>query len=382
MNGQIILEYQWPYLLSLLPPEKELEATAKATGALSRKRAVDSASSLIRLALAYGFCGLSLRQTAAWAQVAGVAEMSDVALLNRLRKASDWLGLLLGLKLAEKAPPPMSSAKPRLRLVDATTVSRPGSQGADWRVHLRFDLARMAISHVELTDFRGGETLLRFPFEPGEVVVGDRGYAHRRGFWAVHQENADFIVRLNWQTVPLQLPGGGSFDLLDALRSLPEATAGEWRVQTAALSRDGIPSIPARLVAVRKSEAAAEAARETVLRERSRKSRNVDARTLESASYTFLLTTLPREDFSAETILETYRFRWQIELAFKRLKSLMHLDELPARDPPLARTYLYAKLLAALLLEEFTEVFLSFSPWGFRLARTPPIALAYPEGAA
>ena len=97
MDSKIILEYQWPYLLSFLPAEEELDRSAKETGALTRKRQVPSASVLLRLALAYGFCGLTLRQTAAWAEVAGVASLSDVALLKRLRASSDWLGLLLGL---------------------------------------------------------------------------------------------------------------------------------------------------------------------------------------------------------------------------------------------------------------------------------------------
>jgi IS4 transposase len=119
---------------------------------------------------------------------------------------------------------------------------------------------------------------------------------------------------------------------------------------------------------VRKSEAAAEAARASVLRERARKGRTVDPRTLESAGYVFVLTSLTGDLLSASEVLELYRFRWQVELAFKRLKSLLHMDELPARDPPLARSFIYSKLLAALLLEDFTDRFLAFSPWGYRLA--------------
>jgi IS4 transposase len=65
--------------------------------------------------------------------------------------------------------------------------------------------------------------------------------------------------------------------------------------------------------------------------------------------------------------MDFYRFRWQIELAFKRMKSILNLDELPAKDPALARTVLYAKLLAALLVEDFTTHFLAISPWGYTL---------------
>ncbi|MBU0716696.1 MAG: IS4 family transposase [Planctomycetes bacterium] len=383
MDAQVLFECQWPFLLSFVPSADELERTARVTGALRRKRQVSSASALLRLALAYGFCGFTLRQTAAWAEVAGVASLSDVALLKRLRGASDWLGLLLSLKLAERAPPPLRvRGALRLRLVDATTISRPGSQGTDWRVHMGYDLNSWAIDHIEVTDVRGGETLVRFPLREGDLVVGDRGYAHRRGLHAVVAAGAHFLIRLNWQNVPLTHPSGDPFDLLEALRSLAEVEAAGFDVCTKASPKDGVPPIAARLVAIRKTEVAAEAARRKVLQERAKKGRKVDPRTLEAAGYIFVLTSLSADTLSAEEALDLYRFRWQIELAFKRMKSLLQLGNLPARDPPLARSFLYAKLLAALLLEDFTDEFLAFSPWGHRLARVTTVAMAYPEGPA
>lgn len=367
MSGRELLENQWPYLLSFLPPGLDLERTARETGALARRRNVSDASVLLRLALAYGFCGLSLRQVAAWAQAQQIASLSNVALLKRLRASHTWLGMILGAKLAESAPPPPDNCRQlRLRLVDATTISAPGSEGTDWRLHVGFDLRRLAIDHIELTDASGGETLTRFTFGPGELVIGDRGYAHRRGIASVMATGAYFLVRLNWQNVPLQHADGSPFDLLAALRSLPDATALEFAVQTAPSPRDALPVVPGRLIALRKSEAAAAAARRKVLRERSRQGRSVDPRSLEAAGYVFVLTSLPSDMLDATAVLQLYRFRWQIELAFKRLKSLVHLDALPAGDPGLARTFIYAKLIAALMLDDFTDRFLAISPWGYR----------------
>jgi hypothetical protein len=165
---------------------------------------------------------------------------------------------------------------------------------------------------------------------------------------------------------------------LEFLRRLPEAAPGESAVLVAPCAREALPALPARVVAVRKSEAAAELARAKVLRERSKKSRNVDPRTLEAAGYVFVLTSLPAEALGAADVLELYRFRWQVELALKRLKSLLQLGRLPARNPPLLRTAPYAKLRAALLLEDFTDRFLAFSPWGYRLQRTTPVAVEDP----
>jgi hypothetical protein len=358
------LEYQWPYLLTLLPPLEELEASAYDTSALSRRRCVDSASTLLRLVLAYGFCGFSLRQTAAWAETAGVASLSDVALLKRFRASHAWLGQLLAGKLAERAAFPSLSL--RLRLFDATTVSRPGSTGTDWRLHLSFDLARMTVDHFQLSDHTLGESLSNFLLTPGEVAVADAGYSHRAGLWHVHRSGAAFLVRINWQNTPLQHRDGSPFDILQMLRSLPDAAPFSCPVHIAADRSRQIPALAARFVAVRKSEEAAAAARQRVLHERSRKGGKVDPRTLEAAGYIFVLTSLA-ESFTAEQILDLYRFRWQVELAFKRLKSILHFDQLPAKDPDLARTVLYAKLLAALLLEDYTTKFLAIFPWGYPL---------------
>lgn len=369
MDAQTILESEWPYMRAFFPPDDSLDASALNFRAIVRRRAVNEAETLLRVALAYGYCGLSLRQTAAWAETAGVASLSDVALLKRLRNAADWLGHLLGSKLAETSGLAPSDLPFRLRLVDATAISRIGSTGTDWRVHLSFNLAALSIDHIQLTDQSGGESLTRFPAAPGDLIIGDRGYAHRAGFHAVHRAGADFLVRLNWQNVPLLDATGAAFDLMQALRSIPDAEPASFPVQIAPDARAGIPAIPARLVAVRKTEAAAEQSRRKVLEERSRKGRNVDPRTLESTAYVFLLTSTQEAQLPAAQALELYRFRWQIELLFKRLKGLIDLGNLPAKDSNLARSVLYAKLLAALVLDDLTTSFLSISPWGYPIRK-------------
>jgi hypothetical protein len=380
MEATDAVEHDWPYLLSFLPEEEVLEQTARERGAIRRRRAVKSAATLLRLVLVYGFCGSSLRQTAAWAEAAEVATLSDVALMKRLRNAAPWLGHLLGLKLMERLAP-QGTACPSVRLIDATTVSAPGSQGTDWRVHLDFDLGTSTISEVQVTSAAGGETLLRYAFEPGELVIADRGYSLRPGLAHVIDSGADFIVRLNWSSVPLQERGGESWDLLTQLRRLPEAEPGVFELEIKPDPKQDVPAIPVRLVALRKSEAAAQEARRKVLHDASKRRRKLQPQTLELAGYVLVLTSTTTEAFSAHEILELYRYRWQIEMTFKRLKSLLALDTLPAKDPDLARTFLFSKLLAALLVEDLMSAYLSFSPWGYRLHPPPPVPLAHPASA-
>jgi hypothetical protein len=377
MDTHELLEFQWPYLLACLP-QLPLDASARQYGAITRRREVDSASTLLRVALAYGFCGLSLRQAAAWAQAAGVADISDVALLKRLRKAAPWLGYLLSAKLAESAPLPLVEANGRrIRLVDATTIRQPGSRGTDYRLHLGYDLTGQVFNHLELTDSRGGESLTRFTFVPNELVLADRGYSHRPGLYHVLKSGADFLVRLSWAIIPLQTRDGKPFDLLAALLELPDAQPQAFELQVAASPKASQPAFPVTLIAIRRSEAAADETRRRILIDHSNQRGQLQPRTLEMASYVCLLTSLTPAQLAAAAALELYRFRWQAELVFKRLKSLQALGVLPAKDPALVQTIVYAKLLAALILDDFTGKFLSFFPWGYRVARTPALDLAH-----
>jgi len=370
-------------LSARLPAALDLEASARRCGALVRRRGVTSAADLLRLALGYGACGLSLRVAAAWAEVAGVARLSDVALLNRLRGAADWLGEIVGALLSERLSQSAASAQGyRWRPVDGTTLSHPGSRQTDWRLHVGCRLGpRPRIEQVELSDGRGSESLRRFACGPGDIEIGDRGYAKALDLAAVRERGADFIVRTGWNSLRLRQPDGAAFDLFAALDRLPEHGVAQAPLAVA-LDREATQLLPVRLVMWRLSEAEAERSRRRARGKSRKQGKTLQAQTLRAAGFVLLLTSLDADRFPAHDILALYRLRWQIELLFKRLKSLLHLDQLPAKDPDLARAWIYAKLIAALLLEDITGQVLDSPPCADRNAAANGLALARPAHAA
>lgn len=369
MRNTELVEFQWPYLATLIGSSEEIARSAVANGALIRRREVRSADTLLRLAITYGFCGFSLRQTAAYAQTVGFANISDVALLKRLRRCGPWLGELLAHKLAQRAG---RGELPRnqlcLRLIDATTVARPGSTGIDWRLHMRMNVSGGRVDHIELTDAKGAETLTRFAFTSSDLVIADRGYAKAKDLDHVSRANAFFIIRTSRHSMKLEHRDGRPFDYVESLNQLPEAAAGEFAIQVRVSPKH---TVPCRLIGIRKSEPAAERTRSKILAESRKKHRITDPRTLESAGFMAVLTNLTASQATPEQILDLYRFRWQIEMNFKDLKSVLELDVLPAKDPALARTYLYAKLLGTFLIDDLTTRYLSFSPWGYKVQPAP-----------
>ena len=68
-----------------LPPGFDFEATARLRGAFLRPREVKSATALFQLAMAYGGCGMSLRETCAWAAAAGLADLANPSLASTVQ---------------------------------------------------------------------------------------------------------------------------------------------------------------------------------------------------------------------------------------------------------------------------------------------------------
>ena len=93
----------------------------------------------------------------------------------------------------------------------------------------------------------------------------------------------------------------------------------------------------------------------------------MQAQTLLYANYVMILTTFPVESFPPELILEYYRFRWQIELVFKRFKQIAQLGHLPKYDQQSAKAWLYGKLFVALLTDKLIHHAGALSPWGYSL---------------
>ncbi len=376
------IDTEFGKLVDRLPDGLDLEASARASGALVRRRAVKDAASLLRLAFAYSVCGLSLRGTSAWSSLGAVAELSDVAVLNRLRKAANWLGGIVAAILSERMSGSVcATGGKRLRLVDATTLSCPGSRKTDWRVHVGCRLGAVPrIDQITLSDGSGGESLGRFACGPGDITIGDRCYAKAVDLAEVRANDADFIVRTGWNAVRLRDGEGGRFDLFAALEATPERGVAEAAVMIA-VDRAEKRLLPARLVILRLSGKEAAAARRRARRKSRKQGKTIKAETLRAAGYVLLLTSLDADRFAAREVLALYRLRWQIELVFKRLKSLLHLDDLPAKDPDLARCWIYAKLIAALLLEDMTGVFVDSPPWAIANIPANCIAVADPAAA-
>lgn len=356
---------EWDALRLLLPSPADLDRSAREYGAFTYPRGVRTADALLRLCLMYGYSQLSLRTVAAYASGNGIAKISDVALLGRLKNAHRWLSHILGNIIGSSRHDQLTSKNlNRLILVDGSSISKPGSKGTDFRLHLRYDFADCKISWVELTDAKGAESLGRCSYAPGSIVVGDRGYARIKGLQHVRDCGADFLTRVGWRSLKLRNSDGSPFNLPDLLQEF-QGDILDIDVLIGDPKKHSTP-LPARLVISRLALEKVAGAQARAKRSSNRKGYAEDPRTILAASFIMLVTSLGKGDADALEVINLYRHRWQIELVFKRMKSLIKIDELPAHDPDLAKTWLLSKLIFTLLTDKITRDILASFPSGHR----------------
>jgi hypothetical protein len=360
------LSEDWRVLLGMFPAG--WEELGRSTGAVSRLRGFNSLNDLFRTLLLHVGCGWSLRETAVQAKLAGIADVSDVTLLNRLRGAEDWLRQLCRQLWKDNGVSLEPALKGRpIRVVDATVVREPGKTGGQWRIHYSIRLPSLECDHFELTPVQGkhnGERLGRFEFQAGELVLADAGYSHPPGIAAVAGRGADVCVRLNRWSLPLLDEKGRPFPLQKKIKSMRKAgEVAEWRVW----ARCGTQRIAGRLCGIRKSEDAIQRAHRKLTRRQQRGLGKITPEKLEYARYVLVFTTLTAGQATARQVLECYRLRWQIELTFKRLKSVAQLGHVPKQDDQSSRAWLYGKLFVALLSQKLARIGSAVSPWGYYL---------------
>ena len=375
LSDRLSVGDDFEYLVKLLPGG--WQAKAKELGALRRCRKVESAEVLLRILLIHLAEGCSLRETAVRAARGGLSQLSDVAIMDRLRLSGSWFRWMnLGLvqRWIEREPKQVYGTKRRINLVDATRIHEPGPTGSSWVLHYCIELVSLACRQWVLTDWKGnGESFWRFSPQAEELYIADRAYGTRPGIAVFRQARAEVLVRFALDNLPLVQPSSQKrFNLLARLRRLKAAELGDWPVEFEYEDQRFL----GRVCAIKRSRQAAQAALKRFLVTSRHKGQQPKPSTLEALRYVFVFTSLSPTELSAMQALELYRGRWQIELVFKRLKSILQLGHLRKIDPDSTRSWIDGKLFVALLLESLLRQAESFFPWGFPLDSPPSLPLA------
>ena len=359
---------EWDVVARLLPDG--WREKARELGAMRRGRGIADPEMLLRILLVHLADGCSLKETALRVEQAGWGTISGVGLFKRLRSSERWLAWM-SQQLRGRAWP--GDGRYRCLAVDATTICETGKTGSLWRVHWSVNLASMRCEFFELTDVHGGEKFARFPIGKEDLVLGDRGYCNPAGIDFVRTAGGHVLVRMNPSSLPTyERKDGPKIKVLGKVRGM---AVGEIRSWPAWVKGPEGRWHRGRVVAVRRSRAAA--MRELRKQRRSAKSheRHFGKCARAMAGYVLVWTSLRASEMSNDQVLRCFRCRWQLELVFKRAKSIMGLGQLPKKSDASSRAWLSGKLLVAMMVEKLWEMAESFSPWGYALdSSSQPLA--------
>jgi len=336
----------------ILPVEWEKKACE--LGALVRSRVIKVATELLVLILLYVTSGKSIGGTSAILKTSENIKMNKNAVYERLLKSEKWLKWL-NENISRTAG--LISERPewlqykRVLACDMTEEESVDAERTGWHLHYMMDIFTLEASEIKLTDEKTGEKLSNFE-EIGwnDIIIGDRAYGTLKSIEYALSRGADYVFRLKADAFNLYDETGKQVDMKKKIRRMRESAYKEFSLYYKSSGK--LKAI--RICVYRKKGNEMESSIRQVKKSNSRGMKGqVSENQKFYAKYVIVATSLSE---SADKILELYRLRWQIELLFKRLKSIFNLDELKAKTPESVRVWFYCKLLLAAICEALDNI--------------------------
>jgi hypothetical protein len=328
------------------------EEKAKELKAFERPREIETAADLMLLNMIHLVNGTSLLDISAGAKMLEIANISDVAFMKRFAKCGDWFewisGELVAGQLANYQKPAYLEGFNPVS-VDGSDVVEKGRSGQLYHLHYALNIFTLATHSFKITKEETGETLTNFTFRKGDLVIADRMYGTVKGIKHVKSCDADCILRLRTKCFAMYNEDGSAIDIGAKLQQLKCDECAEFPCWINAGRGE---RLEIRICAKKKSESACEKTRKKLHRREIKKQVELSNEAKMLNLYIIVATTLP-DSISCGEVLETYRYRWQVENYFKRLKSIMDFGELPKKTEASSLSWLKGKFMIALLMEIF-----------------------------
>ena len=334
-------------------PEGWKEA-AQTEKALIRGRNIKTPEELLRLNFLYQTHGGTYGLTSALTQISENQKgLNKTAVEKRIVNSASWLKWLcenLSRREGFLVTPPEWLKDHNVHLVDASDYSCYGSRGSDFRFHYMMDLFTMNTTEMYFTAASEGETLKRYTkIKENDIIVADRGYCSISEIKYVVEHKADHVIRMRSNSFNLYNEDGTKFDLTEELKR--DYTPGR-KIDLKLFIKSGKEYIPVRICAVAKTD------EDIKKSQRQMKKSNHDRKPLSELQTVwshFVVVVTSLDVFTTDQILEIYRMRWQIELVFKRFKSIFGGREFTARKEDAVKAWFYGKLLIAIICETLAK---------------------------
>lgn len=334
-------------LIKMLP--EGYEKACWETKAMNRKRGLQIEKDLLTLCIFY-CCDHSLVEVQSYAKAANIYDISDVGFMKRFSRCGDWFDWIIeNLTPSEimKYSKPEILEKYHILAVDATDVTSGGKATQKWHIHYALDLFTLTCSEFKLTPETTGESLTNFEFEPNDLVIGDRAYASLKGIEYCQKCGADFVLRIKNKAFKMYTENGEEVTFSDILKDVGSDIK-NFKIFVRSSNKE---MVPLRICAVKKDSEALKSTEKKMRRKESKKQMTYSVDTKFVNQFFFVITSLD-ETFTAEQILNLYKLRWQVEMVFKRYKSILKLGSMPTKTYNSSKAWLSCKMLIVLIMEK------------------------------
>ncbi len=236
--------------------------------------------------------------------------------------------------------------------IDATNFSSQGSKGTVMRVHTKFSLSNCINSKAIITDEHTAESLCLFKVKPNALYIADRAYGKSKQLSYLYENHADFLIRISPNLIQLYTSANCTKRI--DFKSLMHKKKFS---KTCFFKFNGVCK-KVRLIGVMIPEEKHTAAEKKVRRISQRKQNKISISTIEYSKWMFLITSLNR-NFKTDNLIKMYLDRWQIELLFKRSKTLLNFHKIRRSSCSYRTSVVYAWMGLAMLLSKLQLIIFS-----------------------
>ena len=185
-----------------------------------------------------------------------------------------------------------------------------------------------------------------------DLALFDLGYFKLKALRRIDEKGAFYLCRLLTKTSVHDRQNMEEIQLHRLLGKL-DGDAYELNVVLGGQQRD---KVPCRLICLRVSEQLANKRRRELRARTRRRRKGCSKKSLALCSWTLLITNAPAKRLPARIALDLYMLRWQIELLFKQLKSILQIHQSNTGREPRLRCELYGKLIGAVLIHRIHAI--------------------------
>ncbi len=180
----------------------------------------------------------------------------------------------------------------------------------------------------------------------GDLLLIDLGYFSMKTFHQIASSGAFFLSRLLVGTKLISADTLQPIDLPGVLKKIKQDT---YQMHVIMGTRKKT-QVPCRLVCMRVSQDIANQRRRTLKKNSRKRGTTTSKYHLILADWTLMVTNVPIERLPAEKVRTLYTLRWQIELLFKQIKTVLCVHHSNTGRENRLRCEVYGKLIMAVMI--------------------------------